>query len=568
MRLLNLKASNIFSLGSVELPLHDRGLVLVSGYSFDEGSSNGAGKSSLANKAILWALFGRTNQGAIGDSVCNRHVQGVRSSASVEFIGVDGQNYKVVRTRNPAACALYQWADNEYASISNRSAGDTQQTINLLLGRDFDTFVQSEFFGQGRTSSLFELPPAEQKRLLESILPFDQLGEWIENCKKAKAKVVAKIDERHNAFLEARTTHQVIQKQYDTISDQHKKHDQLENEKRIEAYKKYQRAEEQYKMACVLPMAGEEGEPQARLNDLNERRWMVEAELRATRKAIKDPVCPTCGRKQPDDFLAQVEVLIEKEKRALKEIAELGTKIELTSNEVQKLKAREVMDQAKLVYDQVEVTENPFGQTVERLEKELEQARESLQKASEGMDSIRVDRHAVDLWDRALRTDLRALMIEEACPFLEARTNKYLAELGNPQIQAKFSNKKKLKSGETKNEFSATVSSKSGGSEFDLLSGGEQQLTGFAAGLALSDLAASQAEGSSDILILDEPFMALDPRNCENVVNFLTGYLSKRKSTILLISNEPELQELVPTAIKVVKRNGVSTLEEDNGNYS
>ena len=81
-------------------------------------------------------------------------------------------------------------------------------------------------------------------------------------------------------------------------------------------------------------------------------------------------------------------------------------------------------------------------------------------------------------------------------------------------------------------------------------------------GLALSDLAETQAEGSSELLILDEPFMALDPRNCENVVRFLTENLAKRKSTILLISNESELQELIPNTIKIIKRNGISVLED------
>ena len=54
MRLLSLTASNVFSLGEVEIDLEKQGLVLVSGKSLDEGGSNGAGKSNLANKAILW----------------------------------------------------------------------------------------------------------------------------------------------------------------------------------------------------------------------------------------------------------------------------------------------------------------------------------------------------------------------------------------------------------------------------------------------------------------------------------------------------------------------------------
>ena len=92
------------------------------------------------------------------------------------------------------------------------------------------------------------------------------------------------------------------------------------------------------------------------------------------------------------------------------------------------------------------------------------------------------------------------------------------------------------------------------------MSGGEQQITNFAVGLALSDLAESQTAGTSELMILDEPFTNLDSRNCENVINFLTSHLSKKKSSILFISNEEGLKGLIPNRIHIEKKNGLSRI--------
>lgn len=87
-------------------------------------------------------------------------------------------------------------------------------------------------------------------------------------------------------------------------------------------------------------------------------------------------------------------------------------------------------------------------------------------------------------------------------------------------------------------------------------------MVSFAVGLALSDLASAQAGGPSHFMILDEPFVSLSERNCENIVRYLQESLSKVKSTILLISNEPHLKMLIPEQIMVIKENGVTSIGE------
>ena len=198
MKLLRLKAKNLFCLGEVELDLKDRGLLLITGHSIDEGGGNGSGKSSLANKAILWTLFGTTAGGLRADGVKNRHIKKKGCFGEISFEGTDGKRYRVKRER-PAKLSLYQGNTD----LSTRKASETQTLIDSLLGIDFKAFVQTAFFGQGRAMSYASLPPKDQKAVLEQSLPMDQVDIWASYA-NAKLKEVSLTGEKAKAkVLEA-----------------------------------------------------------------------------------------------------------------------------------------------------------------------------------------------------------------------------------------------------------------------------------------------------------------------------------------------------------------------------
>lgn len=176
MRLLNFKFKNLFSLGSGEINLQSRGLTLITGYSEDEGSQNGAGKSSLANKAILWTLFGETAGGLRADSVLNRH--GKRKGfGEISFEGINSKQYKIIRER-PAKLTLEYLSNGEWKDLSASTVKATQLLIDKMLGFDFKTFIQTSVFGQGRSIHYPSLTPKEQKAILEQILPMEEIDHW------------------------------------------------------------------------------------------------------------------------------------------------------------------------------------------------------------------------------------------------------------------------------------------------------------------------------------------------------------------------------------------------------
>ncbi len=165
-------------------------------------------------------------------------------------------------------------------------------------------------------------------------------------------------------------------------------------------------------------------------------------------------------------------------------------------------------------------------------------------------------------WKKAYGADLKTLIFNQVCPFLERKTNEFLRALDNGQIKVKFRTVKELKSGENRDQFCVTAASTTGSKVFELFSGAEKQLTSFAVGMALSELASMQTEGVSSFMILDEPFLYQSPENCERIVNFITTHLVGTKATILLISNEENLVNLVPNRVHVVKREGVTSIAE------
>jgi DNA repair exonuclease SbcCD ATPase subunit len=225
VKLYTFSWDNIFSLGTGEVSLDERGLVLVTGENQDEGGANGAGKSSLASKGIIWTLYGQTAGGLKADAVVNRHTKKKSGWGSIGFISEDGQEY-IVRRERPAKLRLWRGADE----ITAKKSSETQALIDLALGRDYKTFIQTEMFGQGRNLSYASLPGAEQKRVLEQILPFQALDQWGEEAKEKAKAVGKKVDEANTQHQVAIGQLNVLQDQHDTVkgkrAEWHKQHEQ------------------------------------------------------------------------------------------------------------------------------------------------------------------------------------------------------------------------------------------------------------------------------------------------------------------------------------------------------
>lgn len=626
MKFLKLEARNIFSLGDVSIDLNKKGLLLIRGWNHDDSNENGAGKSSLASKALVWCLYGKTVGGVRGDKVINSYGNRNDCYARVEIESDNGSLYRVTRTRNPASLKLQ---DKNFVDISSKTAKDTQEKINKLLGRSFETFCQSEFFGQGRFESFFQLTPAAQTAAVQDILPMAQLDEWAEEAKLAETKIKVKIQQ---LFVEQKSKEyalQEVERQLEDVNEQvstwnfehENKLSKLNNDvntlirengdipEKISRVK-IDLAQFDIEDFNVIPKLKQEIEASSNkvkalllekdkaLKSLDEWKKYRNKYIQEQNRILgsMNSSCETCGQSIPEtvlkkfsdrlleikQFLNQsdepyktnkkvfedyeekiklTQTITENNRLAVSEFSSAQARYLTLMNKLNWLEERDISSDikaAKLALENEKEKENPHLKAVSSLRGRENKIQKEIDFLNNKKKEIKKELEEVSFWKEAYSKGIKTFLLQQTCPFLERRTNQYLNYLGNSQLYVKFSTVKDLASGDSKDQFNVTVSSKTGGSEFDLLSGGEQQIVSFAVGLALADLAQTQTTGSSNIIILDEPFENLSPKNSEAVVNFLTTKLPKE--TVLLISNESSMLELIPNSILVEKKSGISTI--------
>jgi len=564
MRLIKLEAENVFSLGHVVLPLANRKLLLITGFSNDDKSGNGAGKSSLANHAIVWGLFGQTYDGTRGDAVINRNSDKKFGKVEITFEDINGRHCKVIRTRNPNSLKLitYSIPDTTYCRLEK----ETQEQINRLIGRDFSTFIHSDLIGPGTERSFFRLSGAEQVSVIENLLPVNDLEDWA-NKAKTRAKITLEQIQKFK-FARAETIGKVqaIKEHLQTMDNQRVmwEANRIANiSKARSSLNKVQ--DEQLKIKHMLHIVGADWSDHwdTKLKDsiyLNSMKAGLATEIDYLEKIIKTDSCKAC--RQPVNDVAKKDA---SERLAIETIRynEFSFKYQEVSiwldwvNQLNAIMSRKSqIEQIQTNIKNLQDADNPYN--LESCEQRINLYEVEISAADSMIETLTTELRWLEFWANAYGKDIRTMMIEEICPFLEARINEYLIKLNNSQFKATVSTVKSLKSGDIREKFNLEIKSDHGASSFDLLSVGEKQIVSFAASLAVADLATSQVSGRSNVLILDEPFMGLHKNNCDNIINFLNGC---DVETILLISNEESLKELVPNRVHVVKTKGQSWLE-------
>jgi DNA repair exonuclease SbcCD ATPase subunit len=596
MKLLHLKAHNVFSIGTIELDLKDRGLLLVTGWSNDEKNGNMAGKSSVANHCISWGLYGRTIHGIKADDVINTSIPNAKHcGVTIRFEGIDGNTYRIYRARKPNCLVLSimnpgALEGEEWQDLSKRNEKDTQQVINALLGRDHKTFIQSDFFGQGRERSFLALPGSDQKAVIEEILPLNSLDAWKEKAKQHLADTEGEIEEAeiqqrmssdrevaalaHLHTLESQSAGWITNNATDLSSARQKLNEAQALDMVIE--------EEIAELRASVPPGETEAvlklqvtaerEVSKCINELGYRIDTLTGSI--DRRAARPDVCMSCEQALPVELIALNNETLANDKTKREELVKergekeakqyLAASMIAICHEIQSLEAKfDRKGQENMLKEKVALYSaavNPFMNLVEL----------ALDAVKDEQDVGEVHRLKVideterwehyKFWVTAYGTDLKTLVFNQVCPFLERKSNEYLRELNNGQIKVKFRTVKLLKSGDARDQFCVTAASDTGSKVFSLFSGAEKQLTSFAVGMALSELASLQVEGASSFMILDEPFLYQSPENCERIINFVTTHLVGDKATILIISNEDNLVNLVPNRVHVVKEKGVTSI--------
>jgi DNA repair exonuclease SbcCD ATPase subunit len=157
---------------------------------------------------------------------------------------------------------------------------------------------------------------------------------------------------------------------------------------------------------------------------------------------------------------------------------------------------------------------------------------------------------------------VKSHVLDLITPYLNKQANKYLSLLSGSEIELTFSTQTRNKSGELSEKFDIQISNRTGGDLYKANSGGERKRIDLAISLALQDLVMSRSESTTNFVVYDEVFDALDSVGSENVIILLKERLATVNSIFVITHNET-LRNLFEKVITVVKlKDGESTIHE------
>lgn len=139
--------------------------------------ANGAGKSSLLD-AITWAVFGRARKRE-DDALINS--ESSLTEVTFEF-AYENDRYLIRRSkvRNKTTTLEFQLLNpqNEWVNLSEHSQRETEKRIEQTLRMDYDTFINTCFFLQGKADQFAQQPAGKRKEILSSILNLEKWEEY------------------------------------------------------------------------------------------------------------------------------------------------------------------------------------------------------------------------------------------------------------------------------------------------------------------------------------------------------------------------------------------------------
>jgi len=161
----------------VELSFEGFDLACISG-------DNGAGKSSLLD-AITWVLFGkaRRNDDGVINNTCDK--------AEVIFqFNYENALYRVqrIKARDRSVVLEFQIKDDaeNWKTLTEHSATETQVRINETLHLDYETFINASFFLQGKADEFTQKNSTQRKEILAGILGMDMWEHYQDTAREAR----------------------------------------------------------------------------------------------------------------------------------------------------------------------------------------------------------------------------------------------------------------------------------------------------------------------------------------------------------------------------------------------
>lgn len=174
---LKLTLKNFLSYGNdtQEIIFEGRSLIYLSG-------DNGHGKSALL-ESLTWSIWGfaRKSQGSTKNDDALIRLGSSDMFVSIEFL-IRNDRYLIKRScerKNKKITTELNFfffnEDGQLISLTGTSQKETQESINTVIGFDYETFINTVFLRQGNSNEFSKKTPKERKEILCNILGINQI---------------------------------------------------------------------------------------------------------------------------------------------------------------------------------------------------------------------------------------------------------------------------------------------------------------------------------------------------------------------------------------------------------
>lgn len=209
--------------------------------------------------------------------------------------------------------------------------------------------------------------------------------------------------------------------------------------------------------------------------------------------------------------------------------------------------------------EQIAAEENPYRRQLKEQCKRSVEIKKEIDTKTSLMQAAKRDSELYDFWVKGFGPGgLPSYLLDSVVPVVTERANYYLEILSDGDLRVQLDTLTTLKGGSTRDKLEITTTIE--GKENVAPSGGQLKKMTLACDLALMDLLANREGLSVNLLLLDEVLDGLDATGRARVMDLLE-VLRAQRSTIMVISHDPEIAEKFSKIMMVTKRKGVAKLK-------
>ena len=147
--------------------------------------ANGAGKSSLFD-AITWVLFGKARRND-DEALINDSLEACQVALEFDY---ENNRYRVERGKQKGKGAQLEFqiqsTDGSWKPLTEAGLRLTEERIRSVLHLDYDTFINSSFFLQGKADMFTQQTPAKRKEILSNILGLEVWEQYREETSRRR----------------------------------------------------------------------------------------------------------------------------------------------------------------------------------------------------------------------------------------------------------------------------------------------------------------------------------------------------------------------------------------------